>query len=203
VRNNPAPSADRPRSAISRGRRAQLARRGFGPAGNVDASNENSTSVLRPVCLLLLAYIFWPGSSAAADAHKQVVGAVEDVVIEALDLHYRARIDTGAQTSSIHAEDIEIDPQGDAVDKPITFRLVDERGESRRVETRVARVLTVRTAEGSERRYAVPLTVRWRDTSKSVLFTLNDRSHMHYRLLLGRNWLHGDFVVDVDINADD
>jgi hypothetical protein len=176
VRNNPATSADRPRAEISRGRRAQLARRGFGLADDVGASSENRSSVLRPACLLLLASIFLPGASAAADAHKQVVGAVEEV---------------------------EIDPQGDAVDKPITFRLVDSRGKSRRVQTRVARVITVRTTEGSEQRYAVLLTVRWRNTSKSVLFTLNDRSSMRYRLLLGRNWLHGDFVVDVDINAGD
>jgi hypothetical protein len=30
-----------------------------------------------------------------------------------------------------------------------------------------------------------------------VLVNLNDRSAMKYRLLLGRNWLENDYLVDV------
>ncbi len=43
----------------------------------------------------------------------------------------------------------------------------------------------------------------WNDASKTVLVTLNDRNAMQFRLLLGRNWLRGDYIVDVDINNDD
>jgi hypothetical protein len=35
-----------------------------------------------------------------------------------------------------------------------------------------------------------------------VLVTLNDRTSMDYPLLVGRNFLHGDFLVDVDMDKD-
>ena len=38
---------------------------------------------------------------------------------------------------------------------------------------------------------------------KEVLVTLNNRQHMEYPLLIGRNFLHGDFLVDVELNSDD
>jgi hypothetical protein len=43
----------------------------------------------------------------------------------------------------------------------------------------------------------VLLTLRWKDFEKEVLVTLNDRTDMEYPLLIGRNFLRGDFLVDV------
>ena len=150
----------------------------------------------------LLAALLW-AAAVTADAPKQVIGAVETIRVEPSGIELRARVDTGAQTTSIHAEDIEIDGDGDARGKPIRFRVVNRLGQSAWVETQVAREITVRTSEGSERRYAVPLTLGWRQSSKPVLVTLNDRAQMRYRLLLGRNWLRGDYIVDVEINDED
>jgi hypothetical protein len=44
----------------------------------------------------------------------------------------------------------------------------------------------------------VRLALQWKDFSKEVLVTLNDRTDMTYPLLIGRNFLQGDFLVDVD-----
>jgi hypothetical protein len=49
----------------------------------------------------------------------------------------------------------------------------------------------------------VPLAINWKNSNKTVLVTLNDRKHMQYGMLLGRNWLQGDFIVDIDVNSDD
>jgi hypothetical protein len=49
-----------------------------------------------------------------------------------------------------------------------------------------------------DRRYKVPLVFEWNGFRKEVLVTLNDRTHMEYPLLVGRNFLSGDFLVDVD-----
>ena len=95
--------------------------------------------------------------------------------------------------------DIPRDPRG----KPIAFKVVNEQGQSQRIEAQVARQILTKTSEGSERRYAVPLTITWNNASKTVLVTLNDRSQMRHRLLLGRNWLRGDYIVDVEINDED
>ncbi|HEY9052869.1 MAG TPA: RimK/LysX family protein, partial [Gammaproteobacteria bacterium] len=61
----------------------------------------------------------------------------------------------------------------------------------------------VKTSEGKELRYKVPLTIKWKSTRKTVLVTLNDRRSMSYPFLLGRNWLQNDFLVDVELNGDD
>lgn len=152
---------------------------------------------------LLLATLCFFTLNAAADTRKQLVGATEIIEVQGVNLRFKARIDTGAQTSSIHAEDIVIDANGDPVGKPIAFTLVNSQGQSGRLQTHVAKSIKVKTSEGSESRYAVPLTLTRGSSSKTVLVTLNDRKHMKYAILLGRNWLRGDFIVDVELNDDD
>ena len=152
---------------------------------------------------LLLAVLLSVAVHARAETHKRVVGATELIFVEEAGLAFSARVDTGAKTSSIHAERIEVDASGDPRGRPISFYVVTKAGESRKIESRVSAVVRVRTSEKSERRYVVPLTLIWNDSKKKVLVTLNDRGSMAYRLLLGRNWLSGDFIVDVDKNGAD
>jgi hypothetical protein len=151
----------------------------------------------------LLALLIAFNLSVQADSIKQIVGATETVFIEDANLSFRARVDTGAKTSSIHAEGIKVDLSGDPRGKPISFYLVTKAGKSKKIESHVNSVVKVKTSEQSEYRYVVPLIMEWNGLKKTTLVTLNDRSRMDYRLLLGRNWLHGDFVVDVDRNNED
>ena len=151
----------------------------------------------------LLAFLLLVSINADADSLKQIVGDTEVVFVEEANLSFKARVDTGAKTSSIHAENIELDLSGDPRGKPISFDLVTKEGLSRKIKTRVSSVIKVRTSEMAEHRYVVPLLMKWNDSSKTVLVTLNDRTKMKYRLLLGRNWLHRDFIVDVDKNDED
>jgi len=58
----------------------------------------------------------------------------------------------------------------------------------------------VRNAQGVETRYQIPLTLRWHGIDKLIRVNLRDRSAMTYKLLIGRDWLMGDFVVDVEVN---
>ncbi|MFT5392887.1 MAG: hypothetical protein ACI8PT_003085 [Gammaproteobacteria bacterium] len=151
----------------------------------------------------LLAVLLLVSVTLQADSHKRVVGAIERVFIEEANLSFVARVDTGAKTSSIHAEKIEVDSPGDPRGKPASFYLVTTQGHSRRIEIRVTSVVRVKTSERSEHRYVVLLRMKWNDSKKTVLVSLNDRSSMNYRLLLGRNWLRGDFIVDFDKNSQD
>jgi len=57
--------------------------------------------------------------------------------------------------------------------------------------------------DAGKRRYKVPLTFRWKSMEKEVLVTLNKRDHMKYPLLIGRNFLRDDFLIDVSMNSDD
>jgi hypothetical protein len=49
----------------------------------------------------------------------------------------------------------------------------------------------------------VMLPLEWNGVKKDVLVTINDRTDMDYPLLIGRNFLRGDFVVDVEVDNKD
>ncbi len=43
----------------------------------------------------------------------------------------------------------------------------------------------------------------WNGKNKSIPVNLRDRSELEYKLLIGRNWLEGDYLVDVTKDDDD
>ena len=141
-----------------------------------------------------------------AQETRIVVGATERIHVEETALDFVARIDTGARTTSIHATEVVCeDPSPDQkahVGKPISFLVTNGQGEQRRIETTIAAVTEVRNAQGLETRYAVPMTLHWQGNTKQINVNLRDRSAMTYKLLIGRDWLTGDYVVNVDINQD-
>ena len=105
---------------------------------------------------------------------------------------------------SIHCEAVEIenpsdDPQ-ENVGKPVRFLVKNNEGESQWIESKIADRVVVRTSEQKDERYKVRLNLRWQDVEKKVLVTLNNRQNMNYPVLLGRNFLKGDFLVDVTLD---
>lgn len=150
--------------------------------------------LIRALCAALLMTIVM--EAHAADT-KHTVGATEAVTIREADIRFEARIDTGAESCAIHATDIRFEPSLHGHPR-ISFLISNRAGEQRRLQTDLDSVVSVRSSEGMSLRYKVPLTVQWKQHAKTVLFTLKDRSRMQYRILLGRNWLKGDFIVDVD-----
>lgn len=159
------------------------------------------------LAIVLYTVIFF-SSTLYANPQKQIVGAVEFVHIlgkntSNVELHFQARVDTGAKYTSIHAENIKVDTSFANEDRAISFCLVNKQGQSCKINTHVESTVSIRTSEGSERRYRVPLVIKWNNSKKTVLVTLNNRERMKYGLLLGRNWLRGDFIVDIDRNNKD
>lgn len=152
--------------------------------------------------ILLINLMFMPELKADTTLHKQIVGATEMIYIEEAKMYFKARVDTGAKKTSIHAENIQIELSDNPELRPISFDIVNKKGQSQRITTVVNSIATVKTSEGSEKRYEVLLTLRWGDTIKTVLVNLNDRKKMTYSLLLGRNWLYKDFLVDVEKNSE-
>ena len=135
---------------------------------------------------------------------KITVGATEIIHIVEADLDFVTRIDTGARTTSVHALDIKIENPAprkkDNVGKKISLTLVNGKGEKKRLQTTIVDALQVRNAQGVEVRYMIPLTLRWNGIDKTINVNLRNRSAMTYKLLIGRDWLSKDFIVDVDIN---
>lgn len=120
-----------------------------------------------------------------------VVGAVEPVRIVEADLVFRARIDTGAGSSSLDAREIAVE------DGRVRFVLEDEAGQRRMLSAPLADHALVRGALGSDQRPRIALQLELGGVRKRVLVSLRDRSRMQYKMLVGRDFLAGDFVVDV------
>jgi hypothetical protein len=135
----------------------------------------------------------------------RVIGATTVVTEVSTGVPLPARVDTGATSCSIHCEAMEItDPHPDPrknIGKPIRFLVKYGESEGKWVETKIVDHVTVRTSEREDDRYKVKLRLRWEDMEKKVIATLNDRQRMKYPMLLGRNFLRDDFLVNVSMDT--
>lgn len=140
----------------------------------------------------------------AVESTKAVIGATAVIQETSSGISFPARVDTGAKTCSLHVEQWKIENEAKKMrankGKPIRFQVANNDGELVWLESTVAGYAIYKTSEKQERRYKVRLKLKWKDLEKSVLVNLNDRSHLEFPLLLGRNFLRGDFLVDVDID---
>jgi hypothetical protein len=144
--------------------------------------------------------------SSSPNNSKHIIGATATLTEVSTGISFPARIDTGAQSCSLHVERIEIKDEStkrlENVGKNVRFLVRGPRGKTEWIETTIAKAVRVKSASLGlgqvDRRYKVLLTLQWKDFRKQVLVTLNDRTDMEYPLLIGRNFLRGDFLVDVD-----
>lgn len=135
------------------------------------------------------------------DKSLRLVGPTAEVEELESGLVFRARVDTGATRCSLHTDQWEIEHElptmNDNVGKTIRFRVTNRRGQTQWLTRQIAEVALVRTSEDEEIRYLVPLSFSLNGIEREVLVSLNDRSRMDFAMLIGRNYLDGQFVVDV------
>jgi len=140
-------------------------------------------------------------------SEKSLIGETAWIGVGGVPFTYLARIDTGARVTSIHAVDIEVTDGAQIVDenvgKTISFKTLNRDGKSEMVTAIITKVSTVKNSQGIEKRYVIELPLSWKHIEKKVEVNLRDRSKMTYKLLIGRNWLSQDFLVDVDKKADE
>ena len=139
----------------------------------------------------------------ASDDDKVVLGWREWVALPQAGLPWvKAKIDTGARSSSMHAFDLEaherdgqervrfsIHPWQRSDDDPVELDLpVLDRRE-------------VRSSNGqSEQRYAVALDVTLAGRTITTEMTLSNRDEMGFRMLIGREALARGFLVDASMS---
>ncbi|WP_432460388.1 ATP-dependent zinc protease family protein [Agarivorans sp. QJM3NY_25] len=170
---------------------------------------------------ILFAMVFTLASASSCWAEKATVGALEYIRIVEADLRYLTRIDTGAASTSLHADHIRVidgnnilpadysEAEQKSLVKPkmranigkyLEFTTINEQGEQHQGKARISDVVAVRNSQGLEIRYKVALAIEWQGQQKTVDVNLRDRSKMDYKLLIGRDWLEGDYLVDVERN---
>jgi len=126
-------------------------------------------------------------------------GLVETVCLSAEGLMLEAKLDTGADTSSLDARDIEsFDREGEPWVRFRVEGLRDGQPVSQLVERPVLRRVKVRSASGSDSRYVVRMRVVFGSQEYDEQFSLRDRRRMNYPLLIGSRTLKHLGAVDVN-----
>lgn len=140
-----------------------------------------------------------PDATEGHIATPLLAGAVEYLALPDLGItRIRARIDTGAATSSLHVDNI------------VEYRVKGKRWVSFDIHPRIhrvkrtihakARVVSKRRVKSSsadtERRIVISTTLAISGHSWPVQLTLTDRSAMTYPMLLGRQAMAGRIYVD-------
>jgi len=129
------------------------------------------------------------GEGTVESAEKVTVGLVEEVILLPWKVKIPARIDTGAATSSLDARDITI--KG----KTVEFSLPEKYG-GLRISRPIVAWRTIRSAAARDQRPVVVLEFCLGSQIIRTRVNLNDRSQVKYPLLVGRNALRKNFVVD-------
>lgn len=134
--------------------------------------------------------------------NKTLVGRSEWIGLANVGTYLKARIDSGAQTSSLSADDISrFERDGEnwvrfklAVNEDDT--VVDEVRDEW-IEAPVERRVRIVQAAGETSRPVISLLMTLGPIRENVEFTLTDRSHLEYPVLLGRRFLMDIALIDV------
>jgi hypothetical protein len=157
------------------------------------------------ITLSLLGYII-PGKQTSAETERtpasldsRMIGSLEKVHIgEDKDLQYFAKIDSGAESSSIHAENIstfEKLENGYPVSY-VKFETIDENFLHKVMVRPVVKVSEVRSALGSKMRYFIREKVWIGDNFYYVNVNLADRSRLKRKFLIGKNILDENYIIN-------
>ncbi|MCA6062778.1 ATP-dependent zinc protease family protein [Thalassolituus marinus] len=130
---------------------------------------------------------------------KPVLGYIEDISLPDLGVQCLAKVDTGACTSSLHAEQIEtFDRDGQLW---VRFHVKFDNDEitiDQVCETRVIAQRTIASSNGQRsQRYVIRTRMSACGETFEAEISLSHRGSMRYPMLLGRKAIAGRFLVDV------
>ncbi len=132
---------------------------------------------------------------AAAANELPAIGWIEPVQIENAGLTIDAKIDTGADYSSLDARNLRTFRRGG--EEWVSFQTIGRDGKRVSLERSVYRYTTIRRAGGTEQKRAtVLLGLCLGFVYRVVQVNLVDRRTLEYRMLIGRDFLQGRYLID-------
>jgi len=137
--------------------------------------------------------------SKSEPQQKEIYGYLEDVVLSGVGIELPAKLDTGADTSSLDATQIKRFRRSDV--SWVRFTIEDpENGELVTLERHYVRSARIKRHDGEhQRRPVVEVDVCLGGESYAVEVSLIDRSQFDYPILLGRSALEGVALVDSEL----
>ena len=162
-------------------------------------NKQTMRTMLRIIPFFIVIYSFiYVAPFNAYPQTREIVGYVERARIYPGNLSLRAKIDTGAKTSSLNAPHISIFNRGKK--QWVKFDVVNQKGKKIQIEKEILRSAEIKQngilSFVSQKRPVIMLGICVGSTYKEVEVNLVDRSHFNYQLLIGRNFLSGSFLVD-------
>jgi hypothetical protein len=137
---------------------------------------------------------------APASIDQKVIGQSVSVGIgETRSLQYRAKVDTGAESSSLHAFDIRVHDvkEGKRLVPYVRYKTIDDQGRVHQFNKRVSRIDDVKNSNGTTIRYYVMERVWLHGVAYDIEMNLTNRKDMTFKFLLGKNMLRmGELFVD-------
>ncbi len=115
------------------------------------------------------------------------------------EITVKAKLDTGAETSSIHAEDIKVFKRDNKYWVKFTLVLTDINEKTHHITMEKPRQhrVKIKNRDGDhDRRSIVELEMCFDGRTHTTLFSLANRSEFLYPVLLGRRFLEGVAVID-------
>ena len=133
------------------------------------------------------------------NTEKMIIGSEEWCQILQLGIPaVKARVDSGAKTSVLHAFNINSFKRG--ATPWVSFDvhpLQNNRSVFLRCEAPIIdRRMVKNTSGASEKRYVIKVPIRMKDKVWDIELTLTNRDSMGYRMLLGREAMNGKILVD-------
>ena len=144
--------------------------------------------------VLLLALVV--SAPLSAQQGKLIFGWVEEVVVSRAAFKLHAKLDTGANTSSLDAQNItRFERNGEPW---VRFTISGEMpGQKETLERPLSRDVLIKRHKGpSQRRPVVVVPICLGPFHMDIEVSLIDRSHFNYPVLIGRRAMEGIAVVD-------
>lgn len=151
------------------------------------------------ILYLCMAISTFPALISSKEPAKVIAGWVENIKVD--DLHYKikAKLDTGAKTSSIHATNIESFKNNEKDWVRFTLILTDNENNKHKInlEKPRTRKTNIKKHDGTpDKRHVVVMKICFNGRTYNTEFTLADRREYIYDVLLGRQFLTQVAIID-------
>jgi len=130
-------------------------------------------------------------------SQELILGKIDKFDLPDLNLKsVRAKIDTGAKTSSLHC--MTIKPTKDGYIKFITLDENNKKFTGNYITKKISRIANVKSSNGTiQTRYFIQTPIVIYNKTYNIELSLSFRGSMKFPLLIGRELIKQDFLVDV------
>jgi len=130
-------------------------------------------------------------------SQELILGKIDKFDLPDLNLKsVRAKIDTGAKTSSLHC--MTIKPTKDGYVKFITLDENNKKFTGDYITKKISRIANVKSSNGTiQTRYFIQTPIVIYNKTYNMELSLSFRGSMKFPLLIGRELIKQDFLVDV------